>query len=98
MFEVYALDLERGSSVRLTDRPEGTGYRVTSRPTPDGAEIWWWDDDRGNELGVWRRQPFESGPAIAATDLEPAYSAGLALGDGVAVVGASTAQGSRATW
>ena len=92
-FEVYALDLSTGIERRVTARPEGTGYRVPPRIDPLGHEIWWWDDDRGSELGVWRAQPFEGGADRAATDLGPAYSAMTTLGSGFAVVGRSAAAG-----
>src|SRR6266568_1180533 len=57
-FEVYALDLSTGVERRLTTRTEGTGYRVPARIDPHGDEVWWWDDEGGSELGVWRAQPF----------------------------------------
>ena len=92
-FEVYALDLATGIERRVTRRPEGTGYRVAPRIDPQGHEIWWWDDDKGSELGVWRAQPFEGGPDRAATDLGPAYSANTAVGSGFALVGRSASLG-----
>jgi len=92
-FEVYALDLLTGLERRVTHRPEGTGYRVPPRTDPQGHEIWWWDDDKGSELGVWRTQPFEGGADRAATDLGPAYSANTALGTGFALVGRSASEG-----
>ena len=92
-FEVYALDLSTGAERRVTTRREGTGYRVSPRIDPQGHEIWWWDDDRGSELGIWRTQPFEGGADRAATDLGPAYSASSALGTGFAVVGRSAGDG-----
>jgi dienelactone hydrolase/Tol biopolymer transport system component len=88
-FEVYALDLGTGVERRLTSRTEGTGYRVAPRIDPQGNEVWWWDDEGGSELGVWRAQPFEGGAARIATDLRPAYSANAALGTGFALVGRS---------
>jgi acetyl esterase/lipase len=92
-FDVYALDLSTGIERRVTERSEGTGYRVPPRIDPQGHEIWWWDDDKGSELGVWRAQPFEGGADRAATDLGPAYSANTALGTGFAVVGRSAPEG-----
>ena len=92
-FEVYALDLSTGIERRVTRRPEGTGYRVAPRIDPQGQEIWWWDDDKGSELGVWRAQPFEGGADRAATDLGPAYSANTALGSGFALIGRSASEG-----
>jgi acetyl esterase/lipase len=92
-FEVYALDLETGVERRLTSRKEGTGYRVLPRIDPQGTEVWWWDDEGGSELGVWRAQPFEGGTARVATDLGPAYSANTAIGTGFALVGRSGDEG-----
>ncbi len=92
-FEVYALDLRTGTERRVTSRPEGTGYRVPSRIDPAGETIWWWDDAGGSEFGVWRTQPFGGDRSRAATDLAPAYSAGLVVGTGCAVVGRSTDRG-----
>jgi dipeptidyl aminopeptidase/acylaminoacyl peptidase len=74
--------------VQATRRPEGTVAATVDR---SGDWLWWFDDRAGDEYGVWRRQPFGSGPdaeAVDATGLPAAYSAGLALGrDGLAVVG-----------
>ena len=92
-FEVYALDLANGEERRLTSRTEGTGYRVAPRIDPQGNEVWWWDDEGGSELGVWRVQPFEGGSARVATDLGPAYSANTTLGTGFALVGRSGDEG-----
>ncbi|HEX8497227.1 MAG TPA: prolyl oligopeptidase family serine peptidase [Actinomycetales bacterium] len=71
-----------------TSRPDGT---ADAGIDPTGQWLWWFDDDRGDERGVWRRQPFGSPPgsAVDATGLEPAYSSGLALGTDLAVVGSS---------
>ena len=92
-FEVYALDLSSGIERRLTSRAQGTGYRVPPRIDPQGHEVWWWDDEGGNELGVWQVQPFTSGSARVATDLAPAYSANTTLGTGFALVGRSGDEG-----
>ncbi|HEV8535103.1 MAG TPA: prolyl oligopeptidase family serine peptidase [Candidatus Limnocylindria bacterium] len=93
-FEVYAWDRRTGRHRQVTDRPEGTGYRVPSRIDPSGEGIWWFDDDKGNELGRWRREPFAGGVARAiAGELAPAYSAGLAVGSGFAVLGRSHDEG-----
>ncbi|MGH2451914.1 MAG: TolB family protein, partial [Candidatus Limnocylindria bacterium] len=94
-FEVYAHDRASGTRRQVTDRPEGTGYRVPPRLEPDGERVWWFDDDRGNEFGAWMAEPFAGGgPAPAAPGLAPSYSAGLALGRHLAVVGRSTDEGS----
>ena len=77
-----------GDLVTATSRPDGTSGATID---PSGQWVWWFDDEGGDERGVWRRQPFGTGPgeAVDATGLEPAYSSGLALGDGVAVVGST---------
>jgi dienelactone hydrolase len=92
-FEVYVLDLLTGVERRLTSRTEGTGYRVPPRIDPHGDEVWWWDDEGGNELGVWQVQAFVGGSARVATDLAPAYSANTTLGAGFALVGRSGDEG-----
>lgn len=71
-----------------TSRPEGTAHGALD---PSGEHLWWFDDRSGDERGVWRRQPYGSAPGSqeTATELEPAYSAGLALGKGFAVVGST---------
>ena len=91
-FEVHEWDRRAGTHRQATDRPEGTGYRVPSRLDRPGRTLWWFDDDRGNELGRWMRQPFGGGRAGAlAAGLAPAYSAGLALGADFVVLGRSSA-------
>jgi dipeptidyl aminopeptidase/acylaminoacyl peptidase len=89
-FEVHTWDRRTGEQRRLTDRSEGTGYRVPARLEPSGQRVWWFDDQKGNELGRWVRQPFGGGEVEPLTpDLEPSYSAGLALGRDFAVIGRS---------
>jgi dipeptidyl aminopeptidase/acylaminoacyl peptidase len=89
-FEVYAWNRLIGTHRQVTDRPEGTGYRVPSRLDPSGQNIWWFDDIKGNELGRFTREPFGGGKReTVAPGLEAAYSAGVALGTGFAVLGRS---------
>ncbi|HEY6957986.1 MAG TPA: prolyl oligopeptidase family serine peptidase [Candidatus Limnocylindria bacterium] len=89
-FEVHTWDRASGERRRLTDRSEGTGYRVPSRLEPSGQRVWWFDDAKGNELGRWVREPFAGGTREwILGEVEPAYSTGLALGTGVAVIGRS---------
>ncbi|MDQ1287133.1 MAG: hypothetical protein QG622_698, partial [Actinomycetota bacterium] len=75
---------------RATDRKEGTSYATLD---PAGEWLWWFDDSDGDEYGVWRRQPFGTGPdrtAEDATGLDAAYPAGLVVSrEGFAVVGRS---------
>jgi dienelactone hydrolase len=71
-----------------TARDEGT---VAGEIDPTGEQLWWFDDRKGDERGTWQAQPFGSPPGSHrdATDLPAAYSAGLALGRGVALVGST---------
>jgi dipeptidyl aminopeptidase/acylaminoacyl peptidase len=90
-FEVHTWDRAAGVHRRLTDRSEGTGYRVPSRLEPSGGRVWWFDDAKGNELGRWVREPFEGGDReTMAPDLAPSYSAGLAVGKDIAILGRSS--------
>ncbi len=88
--EVHSWDVGAPVPQQATARKEGTSACAID---PAGEWVWWFDDTDGDEHGVWRRQPFGSGPAVAAEDvtgLPQAYSVGLALGrDGLAVVGSS---------
>jgi dienelactone hydrolase len=85
--EVHSWE-QGGPLVQATSRKEGTGHATID---PAGDWLWWFDDADGDEFGIWRRQPFGSGPGTEAEDatgLAAAYPAGLALGrDGLVVVG-----------
>ena len=90
-YELYAWDRRAESHRQVTDRPEGT---MNGRLDPTGRQIWWFDDERGSELGRWVVEPFAGGDARpAAGDLPPAYSVGLALARSFAAVGSSTDDG-----
>jgi hypothetical protein len=90
-WELYSWDLERDTHRRVTDRPEGTVHGTLD---PTGRWIWWFDDEKGNELGRWMVEPFEGGDSRPAAPALPlAYSVGLALSHDVAVIGSSTDDG-----
>ncbi len=90
-WELYTWDLPGDRHRQVTDRPEGTRRGALD---PLGKWIWWFDDRRGDELGRWVREPFGGGERrLAAPELRPAYSAGLALAQGFAVVGSSDDDG-----
>ena len=59
-YEVYSWDVTTDRHAVLTDRPDGTAHAQLSA---DGEHVWWFDDTAGDEFGVWRVQPFGSGPA-----------------------------------
>jgi acetyl esterase/lipase len=89
-FEVYAWDQRTGERRQVTDRAEGTGYRVSSKLDPRGEFIWWFDDEKGNELGRWVREPWSGGECeTIADELAPAYSGRIAIEDHIAVIGRS---------
>lgn len=90
VLEVHCFDARTGTLTQTTARREGTVDGVLD---PSGEWVWWFDDGGGDEFGVWRRQPFGTGPqtsAEPATALPAAYPAGIALGrKGLAVVACS---------
>jgi len=87
-FEVYAWDQRTGEKRQITNRSEGTGHRVPSRLDPRGEWIWWFDDEKGNELGRWVREPWDGGTReTIAPQLAPAYSARIAIHAGAATEG-----------
>jgi dipeptidyl aminopeptidase/acylaminoacyl peptidase len=90
--ELYTWDRRTGEHRQATKRPEGTSSGVLS---PDGAALWWFDDTRGNEKGVWRVQPFGSDPGDAppAVPLDPGYPTGLSLASNGAVAVGLAADG-----
>ena len=91
-FELYAWDRDTGSVRQVTEREHGTTDGTLS---PDGEQVWWFDDTAGDELGTWKRQPFAGGPDVeAAPSVPPAYSAGLEVGRQVVVLGCSDDDGS----
>lgn len=91
-FELYAWDRATGEHRQVTSRAHGTSDGALS---PDGEQVWWFDDTDGDEFGSWKRQPFAGGPDEEGTPGVPAaYPAGLEIGRDVVVVGCSTDDGS----
>ncbi len=89
--ELYAWDRATGTTRQVTDRPDGTSDGALS---PDGEQVWWFDDTGGDEFGTWKRQPFTGGADVEAAPGVPAgYPAGLEIGLAVSVVGCSTDDG-----
>ncbi len=90
-FELYAWDRDSATTRQVTARKDGTSDGALC---PDGAQVWWFDDEGGNEFGTWKRQPFEGGADVeAAPGVPPAYPAGLEIGRTLTVVGCSTDEG-----
>ncbi len=71
-YQLYAWDVPGGHVLRqLTDRPEGilSGYLA-----PDGCNVYYLDDNGGNEIGHFVRVPFEGGEPDDITPHLPPYS------------------------
>jgi dipeptidyl aminopeptidase/acylaminoacyl peptidase len=100
---VYASNRSGSWQIHAWDRRDGAQRQVTEHPTgvmhggatPDGQGVLWFDDSKGDEIGVWRVQPFHGGEtAPLAPDLEPAWSAGLSLAaDGRLAIGVADRSG-----
>ena len=96
-YELTCWDVATDVRTQATDRPDGTTHGALS---PDGEQLWWFDDDAGNEFGSWRVQPFGSAPGTAAPaaaldGVEPGYPAGLEVGRRVVLAGFSDDDGTR---
>jgi len=100
-WQVYAWDRGTGTRRRVTDDPIGVSGGA---PTPDGSGIVWFHDQTGDEVGHWIVEPFSTEAVDADDDgpsrrrplvagLSDAWSAGLAMGDGILVVGTSDDDG-----
>jgi dienelactone hydrolase len=88
---VYASNVSGSWQMHAWDRASGEQRQVTEHPTgvlagtvtPDGSGVVWFDDSKGDEIGLWRLQPFPGGDDLPLMPgAEPAWSAGLALGPG----------------
>ena len=90
-WQIHTLDLERGSTRRVTDDPVGL---IDAVPTLDGEGVLWFQDETGDESGRWLVQPFDGG------DTEPfllgvphGWSDGLAQAAGIVVAAISDRDG-----
>ena len=91
-YELCTWDRGTDEHRQATSRPNGTAEGLLS---PDGEQVWWFDDTDGDELGIWRRQPFAGGEAVeAAPGVHAGYSAGCEVGRALSVIGVSTDDGS----
>src|SRR6266511_3676659 len=86
---VYASNLSGSWQVHAWDRAGDRHRQVSDHPTgvvagtvsPDGSQVVWFEDSKGDEVGRWLRQPFGGGEAAPLLDdVEAAWTAGLALG------------------
>ncbi len=90
---MYTWDRSTDRHHQLTRRPHGT-YDAAIEPS--GDNVWWFNDNDGDEFGVWHRQPFEGDRSVNPTipGLKPSYPAGLALGRETVAIGTSNDSGS----
>jgi acetyl esterase/lipase len=92
-WELHAWDRVTDLHRQVTDRAEGT---TNGQIDPSGEAIYWFQDNDGNERGIWMLEPFEGGePKPAFEEIADAYSTGLALGTDAMVVGSSSEAGSQ---
>ncbi len=74
--EVHTFDLSAEPTLRqVTDRRYGT---IDGAISPDGRWVFWFDDEAGDEVGRWQREPFDGGYRQALlTDLPASESTGI---------------------
>ena len=98
-YEISCWDVERHR--RRCRRPTGRTAPCTATLSADGTQLWWFDDEAGDEFGSWRRQPFGAGPGRsrrpprAARRSRPDTPAGLEVGAIVVIAGFSDDDGTR---
>ncbi len=94
-WQVYAWDRATGGRRQVTDDPIGV---PDGSMTPDGERILWFHDATGDEVGQWTVEPFAGGVRRPLVEgVSDAWSAGLALGDELTVVGTADDDG-YAVW
>jgi dipeptidyl aminopeptidase/acylaminoacyl peptidase len=92
-YQVYAWDRALGVRRQVTDHPIGV---VDGLPTPDGEGVVWFHDETGSEVGRWVIESFHGDQRERRALVEgvpQAWSAGLAMGDGVTVIGTASEDG-----
>lgn len=99
---VYASNESGSWQLHAWDRSDGAPRRVTDVPigiregtiTPDGRGVVWFDDRTGDERGQWVVEPFEGGERrLLAEGVPDAWASGLAIGDGLTVLGTGQEDG-----
>jgi hypothetical protein len=86
-YQIHAWDRARGTRRRVTDHPIGALHGL---PSLDGEAVIWFHDETGSEVGQWLVEPFHGDPRERrrlVDGVPEAWSAGLALGDDLIVVG-----------
>jgi dipeptidyl aminopeptidase/acylaminoacyl peptidase len=71
IFQLYAWDVASGNLIRRTDDPSGKAGGYLS---PDGRFIYYFYDDKGDEIGHYVRVPYEGGEVQDVTPDLPLYT------------------------
>lgn len=71
VFQLYGWNVATGNLTQITSKPEGVYQRGAI--SPDGAFVYYLDDQKGNEQGHLVRVPFSGGPAEDITPYFPLY-------------------------
>lgn len=91
VWQVRTWDRTTDAHVTVTDKPTGV---LGGRPSPDGADVIWFDDHDGDEVGRFVRTPFAGGPATPlVAELGVGWSSGLSLRPDRLAVGVSDREG-----
>jgi acetyl esterase/lipase len=91
IWQVHAFDTATGARRQVTDHPVGL---VDAAPTLDGEGVLWFQDESGDESGMWHIQPFTGGETTLFLDGVPhGWSEGIAQAPGIVVAGVSNRDG-----
>jgi dienelactone hydrolase len=81
IWQIHSWDRSSGKRLQVTDNPVGI---TTGFPTLDGKEVVWFEDDTGDESGLWLARPLEGGEPRRFVDGLPAgWNEGFAQAPGV---------------
>lgn len=92
-WQLWAWDCITGDRRRVTDEPIGVTLGL---PTPDGNGVVWFSDSTGEEVGQWLFEPFDGTREHRrplAAGVPNGWGCGLALEEGVVVIGRADGEG-----
>jgi dipeptidyl aminopeptidase/acylaminoacyl peptidase len=90
--QAEAIDRSTGERRRLSDEPTGVEEAFVA---PDGERVVWFHDPTGEEIGRWVAVPFGGGePRPLAAGVPDAWTNGVSVGRGAAVVATADEDGS----
>ena len=91
VWQLYAWNAAVGQRRQVTRSPVGV---TDGTPSFDGQEVYWFEDDTGDESGRWLAQQFEGGETRPLFDGVPdGWNEGLAQAPGIVAVGISDRDG-----